>query len=196
MSSTLHGTLVLAVFLVLFISHHRKTSSVDIVIYEAPKAAQQALQLTEPKKEVVKPRSREVFGITPKAVATDLGETVKAGNTVAKTPDQIQLKPGDADALPVPSEDYLVSKMPVLKSEVRVPYPPNARRRGIQGAVAMDLLIDGSGKVRDVALVESPDPELSAAAMAAARGFQFSAALIQDKPVAVRIRYVYRFVLD
>lgn len=60
----------------------------------------------------------------------------------------------------------------------------------------MNLLIDDSGKVREASLIEGPDAELNAAAMAAAKGFRFSPAMIQKQPVAVRIRYIYRFVLE
>ncbi len=194
-SSALHGILLIMVIAMLFAGRHQKTSEVDIQILEAPKLAQQPVRAVEPKVRQ-KPLGREVFGISPKAATSEQGEEVKAGNTVAKAPDQEILKPGDPDALPVPSEEYLVTSMPELQSEVRVPYPPEARKRGIQGAVIMNLLIDDSGKVRDVALIEGPHPELNAAAMAAAKGFRFSAALIQKKPVAVRIRYVYRFVLE
>ena len=170
---------------------------VDIQILEMPKVAEHPIRAIEPKVREKKPvMGREVFGISPKAVTSDQGETVKAGNTVAKAPDQEVLKPGDPDALPVPSEEYLVTSMPELKSEVRVPYPPEARKRGIQGAVIMNLLIDDQGKVREVTLIEGRHPELNAAAMAAIKGFQFSPAMIQSKPVAVRIRYVYRFVLE
>lgn len=195
-SSLLHVVLVAVVFVLLFMSRYKRVRELDIEIYESPKLAQQPVQLTAPKEKREKPRGHEVFGISPKSVASDLGETVKAGNTVVKAPDQEKLKPGDPDALPIPSEDYLVTKMPQLKSEVRIPYPPESRKKGIQGAVVMDLLIDSFGKVRQATLVEGPNQELSAAALAAAKGFQFTGALIQDKPVAVRIRYLYRFVLE
>ncbi len=184
------------IIVMLLAGHHRKTAEVDIQILEAPKLAPQPVRAIEPRVQQEKPRGREVFGISPKAVSSEQGEEVKAGNTVAKAPDQEILKPGDPDALPVPSEEYLVTSMPELKSEVRVPYPPGARKRGIQGAVVMNLLIDDSGRVREVSLIEGPHPELNAAAMEAAKGFRFSAAMIQKKPVAVRIRYVYRFVLE
>lgn len=191
----MHGALVAAVCVVLFISQYKRVRELDIEIYESPVPAQQPVQLAVPKKQE-KPKGHEVFGISPKSVASDQGETVKAGNTVAKAPDQEQLRPGDPDALPIPSEDYLVTNMPALLSEVRVPYPRESKKKGIQGAVVMDLLIDASGKVREATLVEGPNQELSAAALAAAKGFRFTAALIQDKPVAVRIRYLYRFVLE
>ncbi len=195
-SSLLHGVLVSAVFAVLFISQYKRVREVNIEIYEAPVQAQQPVRLAAPKKKEEKPRAHEVFGISPKSVSSDQGETVKAGNTIAKAPDQEQLKPGDPDALPVPSEDYLVTNMPTLLSEVRIPYPRESKKKGIQGAVVMDLLIDALGKVREATLVEGPNQELSVAALAAAKGFRFTAALIRDKPVAVRIRYTYRFVLE
>ncbi len=196
-SSAIHGLLIISVAAVFFVGQHRKPLEVDIQILEAPKLAEQPVRVIEPKVQQRKPLGREVFGISPKSVTSEQGgEDVKAGNTVAKAPDQQILKPGDPDALPVPSEEYLVTSMPELKSEVRVPYPPEARKRGIQGAVTMNLLIDDSGKVREVSLIEGLHAELNAAAMTAAKGFQFSPAMIQKKPVAVRIRYIYRFVLE
>lgn len=193
----LHG-IVLAVALVVFgLSQHRQPNNdMNIEIIEAPKAALLPIQMTEPKAVPQKPVVHEVFGISPKSVSSDQGVEVKAGNTLAKAPDQETLKPGDLDSLPIPSEEYLVTKMPELRSEVRIPYPPESKRKGIQGAVVIDLLIDGLGKVREATLVEGPNQELSAAALAAAKGFQFTAAQVKDKTVAVRIRYKYRFVLE
>jgi TonB family protein len=195
-SFALHGILLASISAVLLVGQHRKPVEVDIRILEAPKVARLPIRVIEPKVQPQKSRGREVFGISSKSVTSEQGEDVKAGNTVAKAPDQEQLKPGDPDLLPVPSEEYLVTSMPELKTEVRVPYPPESRIRGIQGAVIMNLLIDDSGKVREVTLVEGPNTELNTAAMAAARGFQFTPAMIQKKPVAVRIRYIYRFVLE
>jgi len=195
-SSALHGILLFSIAAMLLVGQHRKPVEVDIQILEAPKVAQLPIRVIEPKVQPRKSQGREVFGISPRSVTSEQGVDVKAGNTVAKAPDEEILKPGDADLLPVPSEDYLVTSMPVLKAEVRVLYPPVSRKQGIQGAVIMDLLIDESGKVREVTLIGGPHTELNTAAMAAARGFQFTPAMIQQKPVAVRIRYTYRFVLE
>lgn len=187
----------MAIVAVLAVGQHRKPAEVDIRIIEMPKVAEHPIRAIEPKIREKKPiAGREVFGISPKSVAVEQGEEVKAGNTVAKAPDEEVLKPGDPAALPVPSEEYLVTSMPELTSEVRVPYPPEARKRGIQGAVVMNLLIDDTGKVRDVSLIEGAFAELNAAAVAASKSFQFTPARIQNKPVAVRIRYKYNFVLE
>jgi protein TonB len=197
-SSALHGIALILIAAVLVIGHHRKPREVDIQILEMPKVAEHPhpVRVIEPRVQPKESSGREVFGISPRSVTSDQGEEVKAGNTVAKEPDREILKPGDPEMLPIPSEEYLVTSMPELKSDVRVPYPPEARTRGIQGAVIMNLLIDETGKVREVSLVEGPHAELNTAAMTAARDFQFAPAMIQKKPVAVRIRYVYRFVLE
>jgi TonB family protein len=184
----------------MFVRHPRAPEQVDISVIESPKQAPQALSLSKPeppKKEEKKPRA--VFGVSRNAVTAPddrSAEDVKAGNTVAKAPDQEKLKPEDADSLPVPSEEYLVTQMPELAQEVRVPYPPEARQKGIEGAVVMDILIDASGKVREARLIQGPDESLNQAALTAVKGFVFKPARVQDKPVAVRIRYAYRFVLE
>ena len=161
-----------------------------------PKLSPQAVQMTEPKAPPKRPSMHEVFGASRNALSAPEGEAVKSGNTVAKAPDQEKLRPGDAESLPIPSEEYLVTQMPRLKIEVRIPYPPEARKKGNQGAVVMDLLIDTGGKVRKVDYIEGPDPYLNAAAVEAAKSFEFTPAMIQDKPVSVKIRYSYRFVLE
>jgi protein TonB len=86
--------------------------------------------------------------------------------------------------------------MPKLKSEIRVPYPIEARKKGIQGAVIMDLLIDQLGKVRQVSVVDGPGYGLNEAAAEGMKNFIFEPAKIGTQSVAVRIRYSYRFVIE
>ena len=169
---------------------------IDFEVLETPKVSRKAVQITKPIEKKVVPVHHQVFGVSRKSITASDGLAEKAGNTIAKAPDREVLKPSDADFLPIPSDEYLITKMPELREEVRIPYPPEAKTKGIEGAVVMDLLIDNTGKVREVNLVSGPDPSLSEAAVTATKNFQFSPALIQDKPVAVRIRYAYRFVLE
>jgi protein TonB len=183
----------------MFIHRASRTENLDITVIEAPKQDPKAMNIAkpEPKKEIEKPRA--VFGVSRKALTapTDTAaEEVKAGNTVAKTPDQEKLRPDDADSLPVPTEEYLVTAMPKLASEIRVAYPAEAKQKGLEGPVVMDILVDATGRVRDAKLLQGPDESLNQAALAAVRGFMFTPAMVQDKAVAVRIRYAYRFVLE
>ncbi len=165
-------------------------------VIETPQIAHQPIQASPSKPSLKKDRGHPVFGITRKSSESATGEQVKRGNTLAKTPDTTQLNKTDQDRLPIPSEDYLITQMPILKSDIRIPYPKESKKNGVQGVVVMDLLIDSTGKVREVNLVEGPNSEINEAALSAAKNFLFHSALIRDQPVAVRIRYAYRFVLE
>jgi len=167
-------------------------------IAESPQAA---LNLDKPPAPKPKPKiePRQVFGASRKSLTSDdprVGVEVKAGNTVAKAPDDLKLRPDDADSLPIPTEEYLVSQMPVLIGDFRVPYPPAAKKAGISGGVILDLLIDQAGAVRQATIVDGPGYGLNEAAQEAARKLKFKPARIESQAVAVKIRYAYRFVLD
>lgn len=167
------------------------------VVIENPKVqATPTLKVTEavPKPETTK-KVEKVFGASRKAVQdSTAGLEVKAGNTLATAADSKVLDK-DED-LPIPTDEYLVSSMPSVLSEIRIPYPPEARKQGVEGPVVMDLLIDAEGKVRDLRLISGPAESLNQAALKAVQDFRFRAARVGDKAVAVRIRYVYRFVLE
>lgn len=143
--------------------------------------------------------SKKIFGISRKALVADSPAEpddvdMKRGNTLAKEDDRDTLT--DEEDLPIPADEFLVTRMPRLIRDVQATFPESARLRGIQGVVVLDLLIDQSGRVRDVRVVESPDPELEQPASQAAREFLFEAAEIGSQKVAVRIRYRYRFQLE
>ena len=196
-----HFGLALVVGLVLF-PWGRRRETIDFDVYEAPKLATQApISLTkpvEPKK--VEPEKRAVFGASRKALTDSSGDpdaaAVKAGNTVAKDPDAEKLRDDDADSIPIPTEEYLVTAMPVLEADFRIPYPPEARKAKVQGRVLMKLLIDGEGKVRRAILLNGPGYGLNEAAVDAMKNFRFRPARVQDKPVAVEIQFAYNFVLE
>ena len=94
------------------------------------------------------------------------------------------------------SEEYEVTELPVLLNEVRVPYPASARAKRIQGPVIFNLVISSNGEVSSFKVVQTPGPELTDSASNAVRKFKFKPARQSDKPVAIRIRYTYRFILE
>lgn len=124
--------------------------------------------------------------------------SVEAPRSPAAPPRQKEgrSKRNPSNILPVAADELQVTEMPRLLSEVRIPYPAEARARGIEGTVKVDLLIDESGVVRDSKIIEGPGHGLNEAALRAIEKFRFAPALIEEKPVAVRVRYSYRFVLD
>lgn len=165
-------------------------------IKEEPKVVLKSVNEAVPGNKPV----REIFGAsrdsyTDESIGADVGVVAKKGNTLAKAVDDTVLLDSDAGALPTPTEEYLVSEMPLVISEVRPNYPQEAREKRIEGAVALDVLIDQFGAVRKVSIIDGPEIFRSGAIDAMKR-FKFKPALVDGKPVAVRIRYVLNFKLE
>ncbi len=200
----IHALLLLAALLMMWRSHFSLTQKIDFEVLEYPKLATSTMQIKQPAKEQVKPPApeppRAVFGVSRNAItaadsAPDAAQ-IKQGNTVAKAEDNLKLDKSDADQLPIPTDDFLVTSMPRLKAEVRIPYPEQAKKAGVEGPVVMDLLIDEQGRVRQVSLIKGPGFGLNEAAQAVAERFEFTPGRVADRAVAVKIRYTYRFVLE
>jgi len=177
-------------------------TKVDLTVYEVPVLATQDLSKSPPPPEVKKkePQRRAVFGLSRKSLTASAenqaSPEVKAGNTTAKGPDLEKLNPDDADSLPIPADEYLVSEMPVLLNDFRAPYPAEAKKKGVEGAVVFELLIDATGRVRQALLLDGPGSGLNEAAAQAVSNLVFRPARVADQAVAVKIRYAYRFVLE
>jgi protein TonB len=181
----------------------RVIEKVEIQVIEYPKQAPPTLNVSDQPPQKTKPQAKEparkVFGVTKKSMTSDEpgpGVSVKQGNTLATEPDNLKLKDTDAESLPIPTDEYLVSKMPRLEAEVKIPYPAEAKARNIEGPVVLDILIDGTGRVRDARLVSGPGFGLNEAALGAIKQFKFTPAEADGKTVAVRTRFTYRFVLE
>ncbi|MGE3975942.1 MAG: energy transducer TonB [Bdellovibrionales bacterium] len=196
-STLIHGSFLLLLALIL-LWKPRTRFVTDLEVFEVPVQSTQPLTIEEAKPKLQEETPRKaIFGVTKKSHTDSTSDiALKAGNTVAKTPDLEKLNPEDETALPIPTDEFLVSDMPKLKSEVRIPYPTEAKQAGIQGPVVLNLLIDATGSVREVQLVQGPGYGLNEAALEALKQFKFEPAKVQNNPVAVRIRYTYRFVLE
>ena len=179
----------------------RRSQPVPVVIKEVPPVATpiEAVDVRSVKKNRVPEASkvRKIFGLRKNSLTTDDGAAVaiKTGNTLATAVDQTKMKPGE-ESLPTPIDEYLVTSMPKPVKEFRIPYPPEARAQNIEGVVVMDILVDEKGDVREVLLVDGPGYGLNEAAVSALKQFKFTPAFIDQQPVAVRLRYGYRFVLN
>lgn len=202
----LHGLLVIAYGVMkLNLASFRPLQKIPIEVIQYPQAAPAQLKLQPSKAQVeekkpVEPPVKKVFGLSRKAMTTaNTGENtaeIKQGNTVAKENDNLKLDKDDPDSIPIPADDYLVTSQVSLLKDIRIPYPPEAKKNNVEGPVVMDLIIDQNGKVRSVVLVRGPGSGLNEAAVEAAKSFEFRPAKVGDQTVAVKIRYTYRFVLE
>jgi protein TonB len=74
-------------------------------------------------------------------------------------------------------------------------YPSAAKKAGIQGAVFAKTAIAEEGDVRDIAVVRGP-AELAGAATKAIEQWRYDPAMMNGKPVAVKMTVCVRFSLD
>ncbi len=102
----------------------------------------------------------------------------------------------DAGAAASPDAAQPAVKPPALVHFVPAAYPPDAEAAGVAGSVRFSIVIDETGRVGAIKVLDpGPHPKFAAAAEVAVKQFQFSPAIINGKPTAVEIEYRYEFVL-
>lgn len=121
---------------------------------------------------------------------------VKTGNTLLKQNENQELTQADPTSLPIPAQEFLITQMPTVVSKVKIIYPSKARDIGLEGRVVFNLLIDSKGKVREAILIEGLIDEMNVEAQKAIMKYQFSPAFVDGQPVAARIRFAVRFILE
>jgi TonB family protein len=72
-------------------------------------------------------------------------------------------------------------------------YPEGAKRRGVRGAVAIHIRIQADGRVADPMVLDTPDAELSTAALAAVKDWTYEPMRLNEAPVACDATIVLEF---
>jgi protein TonB len=163
----------------------------------APEAKSPVLNIQKPKVEKEAPaQKRKVYGLSRKAVTSATGVDVKTGNTLAKTPDDLKLNKDDADSIPIPTDEFLITSMPKVIEEIRPQYPESQKKLGKEGKVIFEIIIDANGVVREAIMIQSLGPEFDQAAKEAILRFKFRPALMEKNAVPVKIKYAINFVLE
>ena len=86
-------------------------------------------------------------------------------------------------------------KAPVLRKEVKPQYSARAMADKIEGEVIMECVVKADGKVGDVRIVKSLDPDLDQAAIDAASQWEFDPGTKNGKPVDVLVTITIAFTL-
>jgi protein TonB len=175
------------------------------VVHEEPtaKPVQAVVHDTVPKdvpvadNAVVAPESSAppVFGVTMESTSQGgKGPALPVGNTTnpqAPTGDVAPTKPAAA-----PVAAFEVTKMPLPQGRCSGKYTDEARNAGIEGVVVLDLVVDESGRARDIKVVTGLEHGLTEAAIAALKACTFTPGERGGEKVAVRVRsFKIRFVL-
>jgi TonB family protein len=79
---------------------------------------------------------------------------------------------------------------------VKASYPPMALRMGLEGDVALKILVDTEGKVIKAAIIKSAGMGFDEEALKTVKQFRFEPAKKDGKDVASEFTYIYRFRLE
>ncbi len=139
-----------------------------------------------------------ITGISLSSTTAGGAFAAPVGNTMyGKNPTQAA-DPADVRAYSAPKyvPPSQVDEMATLSSEVKVPYPEEARREGIEGAVIMRIIVGADGQVLSAKLLKGPGFGLNEAALSAIKRFKFKPATKNGEKVSTELDYTYRFTLD
>ena len=128
------------------------------------------------------------------ASASLLGAGTLALQKAARPADQSKPAPSAA-----PAADPAVQEVPFSKIKVRhqpppPAYPAEAKEKGIQGTVVLELLVDESGTPAEVKATEGPDA-LRPTAIAYAKDWRFEPLKVKGKPTKARFKLTMPFRL-
>jgi TonB family protein len=84
---------------------------------------------------------------------------------------------------------------PKLVHFVPAEYPKDKHDAGVTAQVVLSIEIGDDGKVGNVEVVESAGPDFDKAAVAAAKQFVFTPAMMDGQPIPVKISYRYEFTI-
>lgn len=87
------------------------------------------------------------------------------------------------------------SQRPKLVKMVRPVYPAEALKNKLQGVVKLEAVIDENGKVQALRMLESPDPLLTEAALAAVKGWEYEPFIQDGKAKKVAFTVTVTFAL-
>ena len=114
----------------------------------------------------------------PVALLTDISRVI-----VFETP---QPNPVDADLLDSPAH---------LIFRIAPDYPQTMKARGIMGYVEIAMVVDTIGRVCKTEVIRADHPDFAEAALKATREWIFEPALIEGRPVAVKVTAPFRFII-
>ncbi len=150
--------------------------------------------------EVEPEEAPPIFGVTMSSVVgpgSGSGFRVRVGNTLMKEREEQFTEPTKVKAYkPVPL--HKVTRRPTFTRGVckPEPYPPKAKKLGIEGRVELEVELCHDGTVGTVILLSGLGYDIDAAAIAAIKKCPFEPGSISDKPVTTRITVGITFIIE
>lgn len=152
----------------------------------------------DPPKEAPKEPVPIVIGVTMDSTTATGGFAVQVGNTTyGKASDKV-VDPASVKAYSAPkyAPPGSADTEPVALGEIKIPYPPEAKKNDIEGTVRLRVTIDEQGTVTAVSVISGPGYGLNEAARDILKKYKFKPAIKGGEAVGYTITYAYTFLLD
>lgn len=139
-----------------------------------------------------------IVGISMSSTTTAGNFAAAVGNTLYGKTEKKAADPNEVKAYSAPKymPIHQVDTEPSVASEVKVPYPEEARRAGVEGTVVLSITVDTEGTVVATRIISGPGYGLNEAARDAIKKFKFKPAVKNGEAVSTELKYSYTFVLD
>lgn len=175
----------------------------NLVSPEAADKSQQTPAAPKPKEEK---KAKEKVKEKPKEKLTDKPSPTQAQQTTQQTQSQSKSEAQTQSAAVAPATSGGASGTPiqtdigklvvVYQPDADAYYPSFSKRSGEQGAVVVRLIIDETGSVEDVALLQSSTfPRLDRAATDIGKRYRFKPFLVNGSPQRISTNLLIKFNL-
>ncbi len=171
-----------------------KKKAVSSVQFKTKKVKKKSLNKIK-KKKVTKKKSRRAKSLKPKmdlafaSTGLDLGIDIlglSAGDS------KLLSQSGDT----VMTED-VVDRLPQVQYREAIPYPPSAKENNVNGYVTVNILVNKSGDVDQVKLLDSaPEGVFDQVTLQAVRSWSFSPAEYKGQYVSVWVKQKLKFQVN
>lgn len=182
------------------VSHSENDTMLVFNLLDLPKTQTKTITSRKPvkkpikkikKPEPVKPQPKKISKAEPivKNTVPDLSNrsTQPVVNTVSETSEE---------SLPSPMPFFKLSDLPRFIHRETPAYPEKMRASGITGTVRLSVLIDKTGKVREITILKSAGESFDKAAIEAIKASSFVPAKIDGKPVTALLKMPVKFKLQ
>ncbi len=148
------------------------------------------------------PEAPKEAAVTPKPVAREDAAIVKTPmEPVMTAHNDAPLPSAAATAYPdAPHDEFVPLKMltlmPSVDGGLRPVYPEKARRMNKEGVVKLEVAIDAGGQVMDAKVIAGAGYGFDEAALEAVTNAKFAAAMVDEKPVPVKVLIPIQFKLE
>ena len=167
--------------------------------HKIPRKTVVASVIPEKKKAIVTPPQPDHSSIQ---IKTDIATPVEESVSPEEHPMPLPVAPEDSAVetetkiASIPPVKQIREARPAYKVNPPPPYPKRAKRRGYEGTVILEVLVNGNGRVKELRILTSSGHSvLDRAALKSVNGWLFEPGMVGDEKVDMWVRVPVRFEL-